>query len=190
MVKMRKALSSLGFLALGYWCMFWTLNGLDKFLNRTDIGLLTWYGNDRDEKFAMYFDRLGMSDSVVNPVLMFAGVWELAAAAVCLVAMIAFYKGAPMAQKMEKANQAIIITAITFIGFCIFDVVVGDRAELLEHSTYIGVVIVSYILLALEPVFAELHKDLGVEESNQSGLQVDRYPASSRPLDPTAVAAE
>ncbi len=190
MMEMRKALSSLGFLALGYWCMFWTLNGLDKFLNRTDIGLLTWYGNDRDEKFAMYFDRLGMSDSAVNPVLMFAGVWELAAAAVCLIAMIAFYKGAPMAEKMEKANQAIIISAITFIGFCIFDVVVGDRAELLEHSTYIGVVIVSYILLALEPVFSELHKDLGVEEDDGQELHMNRYRGEAAPLDPAAVAAE
>lgn len=187
---MRKALSSLGFLALGYWCMFWTLNGLDKYFNRTDIGLLTWYGNDRDEKFAMYFERMALPESAVNPVLMFAGVWELAAAAICALAMVAFYKGAPIAEKMEKANQAMVFSAITFIGFCIFDVVVGDRAELLEHSTYIGVLIVSYILLALEPVFSELHKDLSKPDEDMAAWQADLYANRQKPIDPSSIAAE
>ncbi|MCT4657348.1 MAG: hypothetical protein N4A65_16265 [Cohaesibacter sp.] len=186
-MDLRKALSSLGLLIMGYWFMFWTLNGLDKYLNRTDLGLFSWYGNDRDEKFAMYFDRLGLGEGAVNPVLMFAGVWELVAAALCVVAMIAIAKNAPIAEKMEKSQQAIVFTFITFIGFCIFDVVVGDRAELLEHSTYIGVAIVSYILLALEPVFEELNKAQPTADHTDG---YSPYGQDHSPRDPAAIAAE
>ena len=163
MQQRQAAIKSLGFLIIGYWALFWLLNGLDKFLCRTDLGPLTWFGNHREEKFTMYMDRLGFGDAIVNPTLVFAGIWELAIAALCAYAMVVFARPGPVAPRMLWSIRAVGATIITFIGFCIFDVVVGDRAELLEHSTYIGVAVVSYMLLALEPVFAELHRDLTSE---------------------------
>lgn len=46
----------------------------------------------------------------------------------------------------------LFVSALTFIGFCAFDTVVGDRAELLEHSTYMAVIAVSYICMAVENI--------------------------------------
>lgn len=159
-MQQKPAYSFLGFTILGYWAMFWLLNGMDKYLCRTDLGFITWFGNHRNEKFTMYFDRLGMSEAWVSPTLIFAGVWELAITGLCIAAMLAIHNQMNLAARMRRFHWAIGGTIITFMGFCLFDVVVGDRAELLEHSTYIGVAIISYILLALEPVFQEMYRDL------------------------------
>ena len=31
-------------LLIFYWLIFWLMNGLDKFLNRTDMHLFVWHG--------------------------------------------------------------------------------------------------------------------------------------------------
>ncbi len=169
-MQSQKALKSLGFMILGYWAMFWLLNGMDKFLCRTDLGFMTWFGNHRYEKFTMYMERLGLSEAFVSPTLIFAGLWEFAITALCLLAMAAFLKPTSLTTRMKHIYRAMGGTIVTFMGFCLFDVIVGDRAELLEHSTYIGVAVISYILLALEPVFAELQNQ---NSQNQSATQPD-----------------
>lgn len=137
-----------------YWMIFWLFNGLDKFLNRSTVGGFTWFGKDRNWQFGVYLENMGLSLDFVPAILTFAGLWEL------LVAVIFFSTLNVMivAGKREEASTdrfytfGLFVSALTFIAFCAFDVVVGDRAELLEHSTYMVVVAVSFIGLVAENV--------------------------------------
>lgn len=138
----------------GYWMFFWLLNGLDKFLARTDLGLFHWWGNDRIEKFGMYFERLALPEQMVWPTLVFAGIVELALAGLFVQALRQLFKQLPGAVRL--ADVAVALSILCFLGFAIFDVIVGDRAELLEHSTYVGVLLISYLAMAAEVFFNHL----------------------------------
>jgi len=137
-----------------YWMFFWLLNGLDKFLARTHLGLFQWWGNDRIEKFGMYFERLDFPEPMVWPTLVFAGVLELALAALFFHALRQLFRQLPGSVRL--ADLGVALSILCFMGFAIFDVIVGDRAELLEHSTYVGVLLISYLAMAAEVFFNHL----------------------------------
>jgi len=137
-----------------YWMVFWLLNGLDKFLARTDLGLFQWWGNDRVEKFGMYFERLAFPEPMIWPTLVFAGVVELTLAAIFLNALKQLVRQLPGSVRL--ADLGVALSILCFMGFAIFDVIVGDRAELLEHSTYVGVLLISYLAMAAEVFFNHL----------------------------------
>lgn len=139
------------YLAL-FWMVFWLFNGLDKFLYQTDIGFLTWYGKDRGWQFSTYITNMQLSASFVGPILWFAGIWEVAVSlffAVFLWSQISNHDQSKN-KNLHIYNTALKISLLTFTGFCAFDIVVGDRAELLEHSTYVGVAGVSYLISHVE----------------------------------------
>lgn len=140
-----------------FWFFFWLLNGLDKFFARQDIGFMHWWGNHRVEKFTMYFERLDFDPAYITATLIFAGIIEFAAAGMFVVAGQRLIKGLPGVA--YRTDLAITASIAVFLGFTIFDVVVGDRAELLEHSTYIGVLLVSFLAVTVESFFQHL-KDL------------------------------
>ncbi|MEM1365401.1 MAG: hypothetical protein AAGH82_06575 [Pseudomonadota bacterium] len=142
-----------------YWMAFWLLNGLDKFLARKSLGVMTWYGNDRVEKFGMYFDRLAFPEMMIVPTLVFAGIVEIAIAGVFFYALRELIRQQPGA--VRWADFAVALSVICFLGFAIFDVVVGDRVELWEHSTYVGVLLISYLTMAAEVFFNHLQKQTG-----------------------------
>lgn len=137
-----------------YWMVFWLFNGMDKFLNRSTLGGITWFGKDRNWQFGVYMENLGLPLEFVPGILTFAGIWELLIAIIFLSALnITIVAG----EREENAADRLFIiglfvSALTFIGFCAFDTVVGDRAELLEHSTYMAVIAVSYICMAVENI--------------------------------------
>lgn len=134
--------------SLTFWFLFWALNALDKFCAQQHFGLIRWWGNHRVEKFGMYFERLDISANHVTATLVFAGIVEFIAAGFFAAALydLAREKRDPM----QRISQAIAVSIIIFIGFEIFDVLVGDRAELLEHSTYVGVLFLSYLVSFFE----------------------------------------
>lgn len=143
------------YLAL-FWLAFWLLNGLDKFLYQTDIGFLTWYGKDRGWQFLTYITNMQLSADFVAPILWFAGIWEVAVSlffAVFLWSRIS-NQSHNKGQSLNIYNIALKISLLTFTGFCGFDIVVGDRAELLEHSIYVGIVGISYLISYVERVFS------------------------------------
>lgn len=139
-----------------FWFNFWVLNAFDKFLAREDIGFLRWWGNHRVEKFNMYFDRLAVNPAYVEPTLVFAGIVEFAVAIPFLIAGWNLAAGKPGAAR--QMDMAVALSIMIFLGFCIFDVVVGDRAELLEHSTYVGVLLISFIAVSAEMFFNHLRR--------------------------------
>lgn len=131
-----------------FWLIFWLFNGLDKFLFQTDIGAITWYGKDRGWQFLTYITNMQLPAEFVGPILRFAGIWEIAVAGFfgAFFWVQLFNKDQNKNKNLKLYDLAIKISMLTFIGFCAFDIVVGDRAELLEHSTYIGIVGVSYLV--------------------------------------------
>ena len=137
-----------------FWFFFWVLNGLDKFFARQDVVFVHWWGNHRVEKFTMYFDRLALDPAFVEATLVFAGVVEFAAAAFFAWAAVKLVRGEPGVA--YRTDLAIAVSIVVFLGFTIFDVIVGDRAELLEHSTYIGVLLVSFLAVSAESFFRHL----------------------------------
>ena len=137
---------SMALIAVGYWMLFWLLNGLDKFLNRTDLGLFAWYGKDRTEQFTGYFERLDVPVHLIDPILYFAGVWEILVAAPLLAALVLLRQRGANARLNRVVGWGFILSGITLIAFSAFDVVAGDRAELREHGLYLVVLLVSYLL--------------------------------------------
>lgn len=139
-----------------FWLIFWLFNGLDKFLYQTDIGLVTWYGKDRGWQFLTYITNMQLSIDFVGPILRFAGVWEVLVSLFfgAFIWFQLFNKDQSKNKNLKLYDLAMKISMLTFIAFCAFDIVVGDRAELLEHSTYIGIVGVSYLVSHVERLLA------------------------------------
>ena len=142
-------LVSIKLLLILYWFLFWTFNGLDKFLNNTDLGFFLWRGKDRTEQFARYFDT-DASNWFVDAAIYFAGAWELALGLLFLAAIALFLRASTAAarQRLTAALLGLFISALTLIAFSILDVIAGDRAELLEHGTFLGIVLVSWLVMA------------------------------------------
>lgn len=124
--------------AVGYWGIFWLMNGLDKFLNRTDLGLFSWFGKDRTSQFTEYFNRLGLDLGAIDPVLIFAGLWEVAVAVPLFWATALILRGQSHVRFEKILGWGYVLTAGTLIFFSAFDVVAGDRAELREHGLYLA----------------------------------------------------
>ena len=113
---------------------------LTKFLYRTDLGLVVWYGTDRTEQFGEYFDRLMIPSRHVDFVLYFAGVWELAIAIPFIAAAALMVALGRSARTERMVAWGLVLSAFTFIAFSALDVVAGDRAELREHGLYLALV--------------------------------------------------
>lgn len=139
-----------------FWAIFWLFNGLDKFLFHTDLGALTWYGKDRGWQFLTYVTNMQLSPSFVGPILRFAGIWEVLISLffIIFIWFQIFNKNQSKNKNIKLYDLAIKISMLTFIAFCAFDIVVGDRAELLEHSTYIALVGISYLVSHAEKILA------------------------------------
>ncbi len=123
-----------------YWVLFWGLNGLDKFCYSVDFVLFKWYGKDRNTQFNEYFDRLNLPQDYVPSFLYLIGIWEIMLSLI-FVAAIAVYNA-----NKRKLEAIATLNAVTFLSFCGFDVVAGDRAELLEHSTYFILVAMTFFI--------------------------------------------
>lgn len=146
--QMHTLTRPLGYVALAYWFVFWLMNGLDKFVHGVSVTffgthLFTWFGKDRLEQFGKYFDRLEIPHDGIAPLLGTCGVLELGVAALFGVALL----GSKNFEAWLAA--AFAACALMFVGFSAWDVVAGDRAELLEHGTYVGVVFITASFIAV-----------------------------------------
>ena len=133
---------------LFYWFSFWLMNGLDKFLIQKSLLFFTWYGKDRNEQFTLYFQRIDLPESWVNPLLYVVAIWELAIAFPFLATLWIQISSSRFSKVWFELGMS--LTAMTFIIFCLFDIIFGDRAELLEHSTFLILVCVTYQLVLHE----------------------------------------
>ena len=137
-----------------YWFIFWLLNGLDKFLHSSSLGPFAWYGKNRIEQFERYFENIGMPNAPLHGLLTFAGIVEIAVALPFLVCGPLLLSTKPNQSRWEQGAKimhfGLISSFAVFLGFIILDVIAGDRAELLEHSTYLAVIAGSYAVMYLD----------------------------------------
>jgi len=150
-------------LLFSFWCMFWTLNGLDKFFNgipkEDEWGSYAkgWFGTNRDDKFVHYFDRLDLPEEAALCSLYGFAVLEI-------ILGIAFFT--LLFKRTPKVIHRTCFKAslILFIAFMTGDILFGDRMELWEHGTFMVLVIITFQLyLDRAMIRKEVLLDLGVE---------------------------
>ncbi|MEP0961567.1 MAG: hypothetical protein ABJQ70_21015 [Roseobacter sp.] len=137
-------IATIGNLAVAHWAVYWVMNGLDKFLNRTDLGLFTWYGKDRSQQFGNYLSNTDMPAGMLNGLLYVTGVIELLVALPLFYALIAVVSGVSVSRRAFELG--FLLSAAIFSGFSFFDVIIGDRAELWEHGTFLIGLLLCYKL--------------------------------------------
>ena len=116
-----------------FWASFWLLNGLDKFFNGEHF-----FGVTRDEKFIDYFAGLLLPSQLALTTLYAFGVAEVLLGLGFLYILIR--RDAPPV--LNRLNFK--FSMLLFFAFSIGDILFGDRAELLEHGTFLVLVIVSF----------------------------------------------
>lgn len=125
-------------LLLVFWSMFWLLNGLDKFFNRP-----RFFGVTRDQAFVEYFAQLNLPSPLALASLYGCGTLEIMLGAGFIAALAL---NAPVLTRLCFKASIII-----FMIFTVADVLFGDRQELWEHATYLTLVLVSAMVVRIEP---------------------------------------
>ena len=132
-----------------YWAVFWTFNGLDKFLHGRNLLVFHWHGKDRAGQFGSYFQDIGINASLTEPMLLLTGVWELALGLLFAGVLYRLASDTGPRAVLKAMSLGTTASILTFIGFSAFDVVSGDRAELLEHGVYMMLLLVSWLTVGM-----------------------------------------
>lgn len=162
-----------------FWTFFWGLNGLDKFFNgksepNLEKGSATealvddnnnvvytiqpsqkigWYGVNRDDKFANYFDRLSLPQWVATVSLYFFAFLEVTLAILFFWLFLKQFSRSDAGEDDGKVNlftdrtihRLIFKLSIwIFIAFLTGDILFGDRAEVWEHGTFLLMTLITY----------------------------------------------
>jgi len=126
-----------------FWTFFWLLNVIDKFIVRDT---LLWVGKDRLAQFVKYFSSIGIENPMVAfGVLSVTTILEFTAFVFGAFALYYFFKGDKI-QTRGALFFSILTTIIVFSFFTIGDQIFGDRAELLEHSIYWVIAVLSWFI--------------------------------------------
>ena len=126
-----------------YWILFWLLNVTDKIIGGDHF---LFVGKDRFAQVERFFDSIGLGDPIYAN---FALIITAGLEAFALV----FFSGAfyHFTKKNIEASRSwfligIVLTLSTFTYFSIGDQIFGDHFELLEHSLFWFITILSWII--------------------------------------------
>ena len=131
-----------------YWGVFWMANGLDKFFNNQNLILFTWFGKDRTGQFAEYFSLISIPEESIGLILQCLGVWEICIFILFMSCGVFIIRQGRQRNFWRFARYGFIMSALTFTAFSAFDIVVGDRFELMEHNIYMGMIVLSWFVFA------------------------------------------
>ncbi|MDC0600585.1 hypothetical protein OAO65_04695 [Flavobacteriales bacterium] len=126
-----------------YWSVFWLFNLIDKVVGGAHF---LWVGRDRFAQFQKYFESTGLgSPDVANVALAFAGALEAFA--------LVFFCGALVFEIQRNTSASrrwsffgTLLTLGTFTFFSIGDHWFGDRFELLEHTLFWFISLMSWVV--------------------------------------------
>ena len=128
---------------LVYWSLFWLLNSLDKFIGGSHF---LWVGRDRFAQFHKFFASAGLDAPIIADL-------SLIVAAGLEVFAFVFFTGALIFYLKKSVDEArtwffvgIALTLIIFTIFAIGDHVFGDRFELLEHTLFWFITLISWVV--------------------------------------------
>ena len=153
-----------------HWFLFFLTNGLDKFLTGRDLLLFRWFGKDRTEQFGNYFGRADLPHEWITPAIYGAGAWEVALALLFLAAGFNGLRHDGEQPGNSAALSGLLLAVLTFTGFSVFDVIAGDRAELLEHNIYLGLVVLSWFVITYRRDRAAERPRAGMEAEAPASL--------------------
>ncbi len=123
-----------------FWAVFWSMNGLDKVFNAPKF-----FGITRDASFVEYFARIGLPEWVATAALRGICAYEVALGALFFV--VVYGRSRLTAFDPARLNLiALELSLALFAFFALGDILFGGRAELWEHSTYIALIAISYVI--------------------------------------------
>ena len=125
-----------------YWTLFWLFNLIDKAIGGAHF---LWVGRDRFAQFQKYFASTGLDNpDIANAALLVAAALESFAFVFFAGALLHFLKGHASVRSWAFAGT--LFTLGTFTFFSIGDHWFGDRFELLEHTLFWFISLVSWVL--------------------------------------------
>ena len=116
-----------------FWTTFWVLNGLDKFFNGA-----VWFGVSRDPSIVAHLERFQMPVAWAHPTLYCIGAWELGLGVAFGWSLVSKDRRGALLPLAFHAS----IGLFTFFAAC--DILLGERGELMEHSVYMLLVILTF----------------------------------------------
>lgn len=124
-----------------YWCLFWLLNGFDKFLNAD-----TFYGvNFKMALEGALLPSLGLSTSLAWPLAIIVGIIEVTLGLLFLVSLIAFATRKP--HRYEVGTACIGLSVLFFALLTAGAILFGARDHVLTQGLFIGTLLVSGLVL-------------------------------------------
>ena len=148
---------------VGFWTLFWLLNVVDKLFG--EPGFL-FVGTDRFAQFFKFFSSLGLA-ALSFPLVALAITTLIETAALILVGSALFYI---LLSNEENARNfffwGTLVGLVLFSFFIMGDQIFGDRAEVLEHSIFWILLLVSwagYIYLPRQEIAEDIQRKLSKE---------------------------
>lgn len=159
-----------------HWFIFWLFNGLDKIFKGQDFGIFVWKGKDRTNQFSGYLEGLAWPVELFQPLMMFLFVVEIFVALAFLRVIIKIVKHRSVRRFMpqEYLKLPILMSFVVFTCFSAWDVVVGDRAELWEHGTFIIALGTTWIIASFESVLDVIPQSQYNGPEKRSASMTDR----------------
>lgn len=157
------------FLIITYWTFFGALTVIDKII--PDVYLF-WVGADFYTLFIKLFASLGLTNPLYATISL-VGVSSIEVMAfVCyLFSLFNLYKGNDKISE-QWFYRGILFSIILFTFFSIGDQVFGDRSNLLEHSIFWIILVVSWIVYKYNSLTEEKILKFSLSKDIKIGLSV------------------
>ncbi len=136
-----------------FWMLFWLANGLAKLIPGVNIGVRFAEKGDMNP-FAATLDKMGWGTGLGDFAFYFTGVVELLVGLVFTWALIQFFMRTGSAARQPWILLGLFVSAIIFAVFAFSNVVTAARpTPLIWHTTYFGVVGVSWLVIVAQGVW-------------------------------------
>lgn len=142
-LNQKKEVRIIRFGLIIFWWFFWFFNVIDKFIVES---VFLWKGKNRIGQLIDYFASIGISDIAIPIIFfLFIAALEIIALVFMTITLRFYFKGD---KQLTRAAffYGILVSLIIFSFFTIGDQIFGDRAELLEHSIYWILTVLSWFV--------------------------------------------
>ncbi len=147
-------LGSLELITVIFWMLFWLANGLAKLIPGVHIGV-KFAEKGEMNPFAGTLDKMGWGTGLGDFAFYFTGVVELLLGLVFTWALIQFIMRSGSAARQPWILFGLFVSALIFVVFTFANVVTAARpTPLIWHTTYFGVVGVSWLVIIAQGMWA------------------------------------
>ena len=152
-------LGSLELITVIFWMLFWLANGLAKLIPGVHIGV-KFAEKGEMNPFAGTLDKMGWGTGLGDFAFYFTGVVELLLGLVFTWALIQFIMRSGSAARQPWILFGLFVSALIFVVFTFANVVTAARpTPLIWHTTYFGVVGVSWLVIIAQGMWASSNGD-------------------------------